>query len=271
MTIPKKSLAGEEPERTIAARPAEEMRPGEIIQAIAQGPFAFIPVSPMLEWHSYHLPLGVDALVSEGVARQICHITGGVWFRPLSFGLDSTRNGEQLAMWGFNQDEQVYGMNFPDVPLASEYCLRPEMIAAVRNRLAILARMKVKHAFIINHHGGAGQVETLQEIAAQATTATLRVHAVRTYQFNDLTEAEGFYGVGGHADYSETLWLLAFRPELVDVSTLPEGELAVRKYGILHNKPVIEARWNPRNVDVKVAQLLNRRVVDNFVKYINAL
>ncbi len=47
------------------------MRPGEIAEAIHKGPYAFIPISPMFEWHSFHLPMGTDALITEELARQV--------------------------------------------------------------------------------------------------------------------------------------------------------------------------------------------------------
>jgi len=253
------------------SRSVEEKRPGEIINAVKKGAFAFIPVSPMIEWHSYHLPVGTDGLISEAVARGTSRITGGIWFRPLSFGLDAWRNEEELKKWGFRKDDKVFGMNFPDVPLASEYCETAEMIAALKNRLKILDRMNIKHAFIINHHGGKGQFKTIENVARECTTGKLTVHAIRTYQFNDLTNEDGFYGVGGHAGFSETLWLMAFRPELVDLSTLMDGELSVREMGILHDKPDIDAKWNPKNVSLSVARKLKDHVLRNFSEYVLAL
>ncbi len=252
-------------------RSAEELRPGEIIEAIQKGPYAFIPVSPMFEWHSFHLPMGTDALITEELARQAVSRIGGIWFRPLSFGLDAWRTNEEKEKWGFRHDEEVYGMNFPDLPLKSEYCNREEMVLAVKNRLNAISGCGVKHAILMNHHGGKGQRELIEDLAAESSNREMKVHTIKTYQFNDLSEEDGFHGVGGHAGYSETLWLMAFRPELVDLSQQKEGELSVRQTGILHNNPRIEPKWNPRNVNKKVAENLRQRVIDNFIEYIGHL
>jgi creatinine amidohydrolase/Fe(II)-dependent formamide hydrolase-like protein len=247
---------------------AEEMRPGEITKAIQKGPYAFIPVSPMFEWHSFHLPMGTDALITEELARQVASQMGGIWFRPLSFGLDAWRTNDEKERWGFSQDDEVYGMNFPELPIHSEYCQKEEMILAISNRLNAVSKCGIKHAFLMNHHGGKGQMKLIEDLADKHSNHQLKVHAIRTYQFNDLNEDEGFYNIGGHAGYSETSWLMAFRPELVDLSEQDAGELSVRQTGILHHKPQIEPEWNPRNVNPEVAEKLHMRVIGNFIQYI---
>jgi len=247
------------------------MRPGDILQAIKNGPYAFVPVSPMIEWHSLHLPLGTDALISEAICQLMSEKVGGVWFRPLSLGLDSWRDKDQKEMWGFKPEEEVFGMNFPDVPLTSEYCQVAEMKKIVKNRVNAIKKIGLKHVFLLNHHGGKGQFPTIEELGRELTDDTLKVHGLKTYRFNDLTTGEGFHSVGGHAGYSETTWLMAFRPELIDLTKLNPGKLSVRKTGILHSKPVIEEEWNPRNVSYTVANKLRERVTDNFTAYIDEL
>jgi len=116
MTAPKQMFA-----RTLntahpgdhAIKPADEMRPGEFIEAVNRGPYAFIPVSPTFEWHSYHLPLGTDALIPQELSKIIAGKMGGVWFRPLSLGLDAWRTSDHKEKWGFKQEENIYGLELP--------------------------------------------------------------------------------------------------------------------------------------------------------------
>ena len=272
ITIPQQSIGSKKDQKTEndeLIKSAEELRPGEIIEAVQKGPYAFIPISPMFEWHSFHLPMGTDALIPEELARHVASRIGGIWFRPLSFGLDAWRTNDQKEQWGISQNEEVYGMNFPELPIKSEYCEKEEMILAISNRLNAVSKCGIKHAYLMNHHGGKGQMKLIEDLAEKNSNHQLKVHAIRTYQFNDLNEDEGFYNVGGHAGHSETTWLMAFRPELVDLSEQEEGELSVRKTGILHNKPQIEPKWNPRNVNQEVAEKLRRRVIENFIQYIS--
>ncbi len=252
-------------------KPFEEMRPGEIQDSISRGPYAFVPVSPMIEWHSFHLPIGTDALIAEAICRLMAEKLGGVWFRPLSLGLDSWRNDEQKQRWGFKPEEEVFGMNFPDVPLKSEYCQVDDLKTIVRNRVEALRGIGVKHVFLLNHHGGKGQIPAIEQLGKELSDVNMKVHGLKTYQFNDLTQEEGFYGVGGHAGYSETTWLMAFRPELLDLTRIDPGELSVRNTGILHDKPVIEEKWNPGNVSSLVANRLRLRVIANFSTYISSI
>ena len=250
-------------------KPADEMRPEEFIEAVNRGPYAFIPVSPTFEWHSYHLPLGTDALIPQELSKIIAGKMGGVWFRPLSLGLDAWRTPDDKEKWGFNPEENIYGMNFPDLPLKSEYCESEEMVKTVKNRIKALEGSGIKHVFLINHHGGKGQFNTIEQISKDTTTEDMKVHGLRTYQFNDLTKQNGWFGVGGHAGYSETTWLAAFRPDLIDLTKQHKGELSVRHTGILHSTPVIEAKWNPQNFSFEVANLLRNRVTSNLIQYVS--
>jgi creatinine amidohydrolase/Fe(II)-dependent formamide hydrolase-like protein len=109
-------------------------------------------------------------------------------------------------------------------------------------------------------------VPLLETLAGELTTAECRVHSAATYRFNDLDDAR--LRVGGHAGLSETTWLLAFRPDLVDLTELDDGPLVVRETGVLHARPVVEPEFNPREASLKLAQELRECVVANFVAYV---
>ncbi len=149
-------------------RPANQMLPREIIEAREKSSCAFVPVSPVFEWHSFHLPMGTDALIAEGIAAAMAERVGGIYFPPLSFGLDEYRPKDQLLAWGFKKTDKVFGMRFPDLPLSSEYCHVPEMSMAVANRLEAIRQSGFKFAFIVNNHGGAGQFDLLEHIATMS-------------------------------------------------------------------------------------------------------
>ena len=247
---------------------AECMLPHEIVRARESSSCAFVPVSPMFEWHSYHLPLGTDGLIAEGIARLTAERVGGIYFRTVSMGMDSSRTQAQLEAWGIDPDApgEVFGMRFPGLSVCSEYCRAGEMTAAVENRLEAIRGTRFKFAFLVNNHGGAGQKDLLAEIAGRWDDPGLRVFSVTTRDF--LKPSHDHMKTGGHAGQSETLNLMAFRPELVDMSQLPEGELSVARTGILCNKPTIEVRHNPRLVTLSMANEIRRTVIDAFVRFI---
>jgi len=244
------------------------MLPHEILAAREASSCAFVPVSPCFEWHSFHLPIGTDALIAEGICRCMAERVRGIYFEPLSFGLDEYRPEDQLKAWGFKKTDRVFGMRFSDLPIHSEYCKVEEMRVAVGNRLEAIRESGFRFAFLVNNHGGAGQMDTLARIAAEQDRPDRRVFSVTTYQF--IHYEHELMKVGGHAGQSETLNLMAFRPELVDLTRLPEGELNVRKTGILHHQPVIEAEYNPRHVLLSVANEIRKSIVESFARFIEA-
>ncbi len=250
----------------MSIKPALQMRPAEILAARDFSGCAFVPVSPCFEWHSYHLPLGTDALISEGLCKIMAERVGGIYFQPMSFGMDGYLNEKHLRQSGFDTSEKIMGMRMPDLPLFSEYCQEQEMSAAVGNRLEALKQTGFKYAFLVNHHGGKGQKPTLDSIASQWDCGEFKVRSVAPMQFCSIEHEH--LNIGGHAGQSETLTLMAFRPELIDLTALDDGELEVKKWGILHNKPVIEPEHNPRRILACLADEVRQSILDGFGKYI---
>lgn len=251
-------------------KPATEMRPREILAVRDRTGIALVPVSPAFEWHSYHLPLGTDGLIAETAARLVAERVDGIYFPVLSFGLDEYRPLRQLHEWGFNPGDRVYGMNFPALPLTSEYSRLPEMTAGVGNRLAMLRRCGFRYVFIVNNHGGTGQMAALHAVAARAEQPGFAVRLMMPGDFNSVRNTE-LLSVGGHAGLSETMLALAFRPDLVDLDELPEGALDVRQFGILHHRPTIEPQWNPRRASLQVAQRVRESIVDQMAGHVRCV
>jgi creatinine amidohydrolase len=248
-------------------RLAPEMRPRDILRARDASGCAFVPVSPLFEWHSYHLPMGCDGIIAESVARLAAEQVKGVYFPALSLGLDRIRPQEELRAWGFDPTDRVFGMNFPELPLASEYCGPGELSTVLGNRVAALRASGFRHVFIVNVHGGFGQSAALKAFAARHRSPRMGIHAVMVDAMLTLPGCAQLR-VGGHAGCSETLLLMALRPDLVDVSELPEGPLNVRKYGILHTQPLIEGQWNPRNCSRPLARRMRKNIVTNTVAFV---
>jgi len=249
-------------------KPITEMRPREIIAARDRTGVVFIPVSPQFEWHSYHLPVGTDAIIAEELSRLVAERVDGLYYPVMSFGMDAWRTPEQKTRWGLPEDEPVFGMAFPGLPLASEYSENEEMIKAVANRFASVRKSGFRYVFIINNHGGQGQAKYLDEFARSHDSPDCRVCYV---QVQYLPMPEGL-GTGGHANLdNETAMLVGFRPDLADMSELPEGELPVPEFGILHGKPVIEPEKNPRNTSLLGANERRNRLVDELTKLVRAV
>ncbi|MGL4651386.1 MAG: creatininase family protein, partial [Caldilineaceae bacterium] len=90
----------------------EQMFPVDLEGQIARCPLLVLPIGT-IEWHSHHLPVGLDGLVAEGIAARLAEATdgvlaptsywavGGVPF-PWTLNLPATLI-EPLLVEGFNQ------------------------------------------------------------------------------------------------------------------------------------------------------------------------
>lgn len=247
----------------------EEMLPRQVVEKVHNPGIFFLPVSPLIEWHSFHLPLGVDGLISEGVSRALAEEFNALCCRCLPIALDEFRDPKTKKQWGLPENADVFGMNFPDLPLTSEYHTPDLMYGMVTARLKALKHSGIRSVFLVNHHGGAGQRETLEEIANIFSDDSFCVTALAVPPLNTFHE-DGeralYLKAGGHAGLSETIQTLAFRPDLVDLSQLPAGELSVAESGILHGKPTIPAELNPHFAAQDLAEKWRTSVLKNGAK-----
>ncbi len=65
----------------------EELTPAEFSERLAACPVAYLPLGT-LEWHSYHLPLGSDAIQSREFFKKLASEAGGIVLPPLFIGPD---------------------------------------------------------------------------------------------------------------------------------------------------------------------------------------
>ncbi len=244
----------------------EELRPRQITEVRDRTGIVFIPVSPLYEWHSFQLPVGTDGLISEGVSATLAEEFDALCCRCLPIALDEFRTLETKEQWGLPENAEVFGMNFPELPLQSEYHTVELMNGMVKARLKAFKASGFRHVFLVNHHGGAGQNDTLKELADESSDKTFTVSALSVPRFNTFhEEGERFLHlkVGGHAGLSETMQLMAFRPELVELNEIPEGEIVVAESGILHSEPVVPAEFNPHKATQELAGKWRESTLEN--------
>lgn len=246
----------------------EELRPRDI-RKLAENPgIVLVPVSPMIEWHSWHLPVGTDGLIAEASAKAVAERIGCAWCRCISMGIDEWRGEKFKTMMGLPAGEKIFGMRFPGLPVSSEYVETGELRKAVAARLAAVKGTGFSRAYVINHHGGVGQAPALEEVCKEASGGDFSAMLLKTSSMAKMNH-DGWEGqclrIGGHAGMSETLTLMAFRPELVDLDEQAEGELSVAATGILHNCPTVPAEFNPRRAPAELARALRKAIVDGIV------
>ena len=64
-----------------------ELRPHQFRERLQHRPVAYLPLGT-LEWHGEHLPLGSDAIISEGLMCECAQRFGGIVMPPIHLGPD---------------------------------------------------------------------------------------------------------------------------------------------------------------------------------------
>ena len=82
-----------------------DLLPWEFRQRLAAKPVAYLPLGT-LEWHGEHLPLGSDAIQSEGLMIECAKRFGGIVMPPIHLGPDRA--------WDRGGGEVLHGMDCAD-------------------------------------------------------------------------------------------------------------------------------------------------------------
>lgn len=253
----------------------EELRPRQIMEVVSKSSMIFIPVSPVFEWHSYHLPMATDAIIAEEVSKIFAEHFNGLYFSVLPVSLEEWRNQKFLTQFGVPDTTKMYGMDFPGLPVSGEYHHSgpPFLRLAVDARLSAVKNSGFRYAFLLNCHGGKGQSETLDSIVKEWTTNDFKVFSVFPNRFNTYKpdkDHELYLKAGAHAGIRETHFLMAFRPDLVDLNEIPEGDLKAAEYGIFHSSPVIPDSLSPKHAMESISKEVRKSILENGIKYIES-
>ena len=177
----------------------EEMKPEDYTRAKDAVPIAYIPWGAH-EWHGRHNPLGLDTLKAHGQCLALCAETGGVVFPPVYCGYQTMKPHA-----GFDCTLEF-----------SRECVK----MLVGEYLEQLADEGFKVIIILMGHYGSRHQEAIKEVVADFNASHPSTSA---WAFPDYepTADEGF--PGEHGACYETSYMMWFRPELVDLTRLPQG------------------------------------------------
>lgn len=206
----------------------EMLRPQRLQEIIQNNEWIFVPIGSM-EWHSYHLGMGVDTIHAYELAKRLSQKLGGSVFPPIYIGTENRRSPESLRKLGFTGDEEIYGMDFPANTLPSQYWPENLFEQIINTQIMLLIQMGFQHIALINGHGSSIQKEILNRLAKDWGN---QKHGVQVLSLFGMT-AECSYGLG-HAGLVETAVMMAICPEMVDLNALPDRStpLHYAKYGI---------------------------------------
>ncbi len=180
----------------------ERARPGQVREAMARAPIAYVPVGA-LEWHGEHAALGLDGLKAEHICAAAAQRTGGVLFPTMHWGAFHT-------------------IPFPFTFRFGKRSLRCQL----RTVLEQLADFGFRAIIVLSGHYPLAQITMLRR-ECRRVSERCGVAALGIPEQALVTDL-GY--LGDHAAKWETSLLMAIDPSLVDLPQLPAdtGSLGVR-------------------------------------------
>ncbi len=158
---------------------------------------AVLPIAA-IEQHGPHLPVGVDAIIAEGMVQRVAERlpdASMVTFLPIE---EICKSNEHRA--------------FPGTLTLDWDVVIPTWVQIGES----VARSGVNTLVIVTSHGG--NVAPMDVAARELRERTgIRVVTTAWSRFAPPAEEDGVF-VDIHAGRSETSWMLAMRPELVDMA-----------------------------------------------------
>ncbi len=214
-----------------------ELTPRAFRERIAAAPIAYLPLGT-LEWHGEHLPLGSDAIISEGFFSALAAKVGGIVLPPLFLGPDSCQVVDGKEFYGMDK------ASFPDGPPqqldGSAYWVSDELFG---NLIAAVLKQLARAGFkIVVAHGHGPSTNFFRAHAAEWEDK-FGIKLFICWRAKE-EETDGLGIQTDHAGANETSLVMALRPELVEMANLP-ADLKVWPLGVGRRRdPRIHANAN---------------------------
>ena len=191
----------------------ENLRPAQIDDIKKQTPIAYLPWGA-LEWHSYHAPIGLDCFKAHGLCKALAKELGGIVLPPVYVGTETIKPYK-----GF---KHTFEHKFETVKsLCSEFLFQ-------------LADEEFKVIVLVTGHYSGGHVKAINEAVEEFKVNHTNIGI---WAFPDSEPLEVTFKPD-HAGPVETSFQMLFKPELVDLSKLPEDrETTLDDDGVWGNDP----------------------------------
>jgi creatinine amidohydrolase len=178
-------------------RQIERLRPDQIDAALAERSLIYLPMGT-IEWHCYHLPVGLDGLTAHGLCLAAAEQTGGLVWPVLYYG---TGGGHGALPWTVM------------MPIGDE------IEVLLRFTLRRLSELGVAEVVLFSGHFADEQLALIDRLAADWNSRGHRPH-LRSLAVNRAA-IPGF--PPDHAGLFETTLLLGIDASLVDTARLGSG------------------------------------------------
>lgn len=211
-----------------------ELLPAELEARLVEKPIVILPFGT-IEWHSYHLPIGLDSLKAEALCERVAAQTG--------------------AILGPTTHWAVGGVPFP-------YTLRFDLDlieSLARQIFQQMALVGFRVIIALTGHYGLEQTLMLKRAALETMrTSTVTIFAGGEYE---VVTDTGYHG--DHAARWETSLLWAIRPDLV---RLKDVEMPQPLDGIIGQDPRGSA--SPE-LGAEICQLVGARLGEMAERFLN--
>jgi creatinine amidohydrolase len=224
-------------ERPVSERPVrlELLRPSEIRAALDENSTVYVPLGT-IEWHCFHLPVGLDALTAQGVCERAARDRGGLVYPVLYFG---TGGGHGDYPWTVMMPEATH--------------IRALLELALRR----MEQLGVRRVVLFSGHFAPEQLDMIADIAATWNARANMLSVVA----RGINMAEGVGIAPDHAGVFETTVLSALWPDRIDLGELAPvdpGHPLVDDWANARHE-VDHPLWgvfgpDPRNFDAAVAE-----------------
>jgi creatinine amidohydrolase len=187
------------------------LRPDQLAERIAAVPVAYVPWGA-LEWHSFHLPVGLDGFTAEHAARRAAERTGGMVLPAMFLPITALPHPVSIS---FKADT---------------------VRAVLDDLLAELARVGFQVVVILSGHYAQGHELVLMD----AAEAAMQQHGIHVLTAPPLALLGEEYL--DHAGRWETAQMLAIDPQLVDLDRFrrelaADPQAPVERFGVLGPSP----------------------------------
>ena len=225
------------PPETLQRVQAELLLPDEIDTALAARSVVYLPLGS-IEYHSHHLPIGLDGLNAHGVCTHAAARSGGIVLPTLYYGVGG---GHTTYPWTI--------MATSSAPLV-------DLLETALRRLDDLG---VRVAVLFTGHFAEEQLALIDDLADRwnAGTAGLKALALAVNRSNAPIAPD-------HAGIFETTLLSALWPDLVHLDRLPSlGDVPdpdpADAVGYEHRHDPTHPLWgvmgpDPRHLDTETAE-----------------
>ncbi len=174
----------------------ELLLPFQIRERLAANPSVYMPLGT-IEWHSGHLPVGLDALTAHGLCLRAAATGGGLVYPPLFYGTGGGHGGYPWTVM---------------MPQARE------IEAQLNFTLSRMETLGVKRAVLFSGHFADTQLEMIDRIAAEWNAKNPALKAAASA----VSRIPGLDFAPDHAGLFETTLLYGLHPDLVQEERLPQ-------------------------------------------------